>query len=151
MTLREIGEEYDLTGERIRQIIAKAKRKLRHPSRMTLMKAVQFKTYNNAVEMYNNIRQEYEVMRRTISEVNNTKPKEVMLQAKRRVVIRTPLEELGLSVRSLNALQRAGKRTLEDVIRLSREELLSLKNIGHTSIEDIEAAIARYGLKLREM
>ena len=33
MTLEQIGQEYGLTRERIRQIEAKALRKLRHPSR----------------------------------------------------------------------------------------------------------------------
>ena len=32
-TLEEVGKEFDVTRERIRQIEAKALRKLRHPSR----------------------------------------------------------------------------------------------------------------------
>lgn len=38
MTLEEVGKEYDLTRERIRQIEAKALRKLRHPSRANILK-----------------------------------------------------------------------------------------------------------------
>ena len=38
MTLEEIGEVYELTRERIRQIEAKALRKLRHPSRAKTLK-----------------------------------------------------------------------------------------------------------------
>ncbi len=37
-TLEEVGEEFDVTRERIRQIEAKALRKLRHPSRSKLLK-----------------------------------------------------------------------------------------------------------------
>lgn len=38
MTLEEVGREYDLTRERIRQIEAKALRKLRHPSRANILR-----------------------------------------------------------------------------------------------------------------
>jgi RNA polymerase primary sigma factor len=38
-TLEEVGQEFDITRERIRQIEAKALRKLRHPSRAKHLKA----------------------------------------------------------------------------------------------------------------
>ena len=37
-TLEEVGKEFDVTRERIRQIEAKALRKLRHPSRSKKLK-----------------------------------------------------------------------------------------------------------------
>jgi RNA polymerase primary sigma factor len=43
MTLEEIGEYYELSKERIRQLEMKALRKLRHPSRKTILK-----TYMNS-------------------------------------------------------------------------------------------------------
>ena len=42
MTLEEVGQEFNLTRERIRQIEAKALRKLRHPSRANLLKQCTF-------------------------------------------------------------------------------------------------------------
>ncbi len=38
-TLEEVGKQFDVTRERIRQIEAKALRKLRHPSRATYLKS----------------------------------------------------------------------------------------------------------------
>jgi RNA polymerase primary sigma factor len=38
-TLEEVGQDFEVTRERIRQIEAKALRKLRHPSRAKLLKA----------------------------------------------------------------------------------------------------------------
>ena len=37
-TLEEVGQDFEVTRERIRQIEAKALRKLRHPSRSKLLK-----------------------------------------------------------------------------------------------------------------
>jgi RNA polymerase primary sigma factor len=37
-TLEEVGKEFDVTRERVRQIEAKALRKLRHPSRSKILK-----------------------------------------------------------------------------------------------------------------
>ena len=37
-TLEEVGREFDVTRERVRQIEAKALRKLRHPSRSKMLK-----------------------------------------------------------------------------------------------------------------
>ena len=38
-TLEEVGQDFFVTRERIRQIEAKALRKLRHPSRAKMLKA----------------------------------------------------------------------------------------------------------------
>ncbi|MCP4036366.1 MAG: sigma-70 family RNA polymerase sigma factor, partial [bacterium] len=38
-TLEEVGKQFDVTRERIRQIEAKALRKLRHPSRSSVLRS----------------------------------------------------------------------------------------------------------------
>lgn len=39
-TLEEVGKQFDVTRERIRQIEAKALRKLRHPSRSEVLRSL---------------------------------------------------------------------------------------------------------------
>ena len=38
MTLEEVGQHFDVSRERIRQIEVKAMRKMRHPARMKMLK-----------------------------------------------------------------------------------------------------------------
>ena len=42
-TLEEVGKEFNVTRERIRQIEAKALRKVRHPSRARMLKGYELK------------------------------------------------------------------------------------------------------------
>lgn len=48
-----------------------------------------------------------------------------------------PIEKLNLTIRSLNALRRAKYNTVEEIIKLSDEDLSNIKNLGKKSIEDI--------------
>lgn len=58
--------------------------------------------------------------------------------------------ELELSVRSRKALQRLGSITLGDLILHTEAELMSIKNFGQTSLNEIQRQLARYGLSLRQ-
>ena len=53
-----------------------------------------------------------------------------------------PLDKLCLSVRSGNALKRAGIKTVGSLLRLSEEEIMSLKNIGARTRDELLAVIA---------
>ncbi|MCA9251815.1 MAG: tetratricopeptide repeat protein [Phycisphaerae bacterium] len=58
--------------------------------------------------------------------------------------------ELELSVRSRKCLQRLGVLTLTDLIQHSEPELLSIKNFGQTSLDEIKKRLAELGLSLRQ-
>ncbi len=60
------------------------------------------------------------------------------------------IDELGLSVRSLNCLKRAGKKTLRDLAASEEGELMKLKNFGQKSLEEVKRVLAEHGLSLRE-
>ena len=47
------------------------------------------------------------------------------------------IEDLDLSVRAFNALKKAGNNTLEDVLNLSEDDLISIRSLGHKSRNEI--------------
>ena len=61
-----------------------------------------------------------------------------------------PVEWLDLSQAVLQRLQRLRVQTVADCCALSREALLSVVNIGHTTLDKIETALADVGCGLRK-
>ncbi len=67
---------------------------------------------------------------------------------RRSQVMRLPVTDFELSVRSRNCLAKMGVRTLGDLIQRSEPELLSYKNFGETSLQEIKDILAQKGLRL---
>jgi len=57
-----------------------------------------------------------------------------------------PIEELDLSVRSANCLKNANIRTLGDLVQRTEREMLSTKNFGRKSLDEIKDVLASLGL-----
>jgi DNA-directed RNA polymerase subunit alpha len=64
-------------------------------------------------------------------------------------ILDMPVENLGLSVRSLNCLKRAGVRTVGDLVQYNEEDVMKLKNFGQKSLDEIKDKLVEYGLGLR--
>jgi DNA-directed RNA polymerase subunit alpha len=77
-------------------------------------------------------------------------PEETEPEEQRNDILDKSIDELGLSVRSLNCLKRAGKKTLRDLANSEEAELMKLKNFGQKSLEETQALMAEYGLSFRE-
>ena len=60
------------------------------------------------------------------------------------------IEELDLSVRSNNCLRRGGIETVGDLITKTSSELMQIRNLGKTCMEEIVARLAEFGYSLRE-
>jgi len=63
-------------------------------------------------------------------------------------ILRTPVTDFELSVRSRNCLAKMNIRTLGDLVRKSEQELLSYKNFGETSLSEIKELLEGKGLRL---
>ncbi len=67
---------------------------------------------------------------------------------KRMQVLRTPVTDFELSVRSRNCLKQMNIDTLGDLVTKTEQELLSHKNFGETSLAEIKAMLAQRNLRL---
>jgi DNA-directed RNA polymerase subunit alpha len=59
-----------------------------------------------------------------------------------------PVEELDLSVRTMNSLRRGGITTVGELVSRGEKELLSLRNFGQKSRQEVEERLATLGLSL---
>src|SRR5689334_13375362 len=67
---------------------------------------------------------------------------------RRDAVLTIPITDFELSVRSRNCLKKMNIRSLGDLLRTTEQELLSYKNFGETSLNEIKALLAQKGLRL---
>lgn len=84
--------------------------------------------------------------------VENMSQMEILVsreEDKQTKVLEMTIEDMDLSVRSYNCLKRAGISTVEDLIKKSESDLAKVKNLGKTSLTEVEAKLASYGLSLR--
>lgn len=67
---------------------------------------------------------------------------------KQSAVLRIPVTDFELSVRARNCLQRMNLHTLGDLVSRTESELLSFKNFGETSLEEVKQILSIKGLRL---
>ncbi len=122
MTYQKIADVCHLSAERIRQIIKKAERKLRHPRRFNL------------------IRYGYE------GNIERFIPKyELTEEDKKADLLNTTIEEMNLSVRAFNCLKRGNINTVSDITEgLKKGNIMKIRNMGPKSYEEIIQKVAPY-------
>ena len=59
-----------------------------------------------------------------------------------------PVSELDLSVRASNCLEAANIRTVEELVSMTEEELLQVRNFGKTTLKEVKKKLAQWGLSL---
>ena len=129
-TLREIANVYNVTPERIRQILAKSLRKLRHPSRSKQIKMgarlAQTESYVRVKEI--EVKKRLEEIEAYEKEIGDHPP----------ILKPLTLEELDLSVRSYNCMARSNIRSLKQLKELAGNGgLMNIRNMGKKSILEI--------------
>ena len=69
-------------------------------------------------------------------------------RSSRNMISDVPISDFELSVRSRNCLKKMDIKSLGDLLRVSEQELLSYKNFGETSLNEIKALLQSKGLRL---
>ena len=57
---------------------------------------------------------------------------------------------MNFSIRAYNALRRAGYNTLGELLALTPKKLMSIKNLGKSSYNDIATKLKEYGFHLKD-
>ena len=122
-TLDVTASYFNVTRERIRQIVAKSIRKLRNESRIPYYRDGYQATLDNREEIR----------------------KQILINLDEHMG-EASLDELNLTVRTYNCLKRAGYTTLGDVATTDPETIKSVRNLGAKSYAEIQGILRGYGL-----
>lgn len=152
LTLEQTAKEYGITRERIRQIEAKALRKLRRPDRISMIRAVPRIELHKEIHAYTKLQEDYDLLAKAFETLTAQKaePGVIIPMATMADILNTPLENLDLSIRSYNCLKRYGKNTLRDLVEMPESELIKVRNLGRKSVAEVKAKLAERGVNLRQ-
>ena len=143
MTLENIGAREGVSKERIRQLLAKAVRKMKNPRFIKKMEVMPKSDYIELETKYKALLAEYEGL---LAEYEGSKEEPVVETGAEKSIRHTPIEKLELSIRAYNCLKRAKKDTIGDVMDMTFTEMLHIRNLGRRSAEEIANRLADMGL-----
>lgn len=149
-TFDQVASHFHVTRERIRQIVAKAIRKLRHPSRYkVIFYGPECVERQKAIQRLKAEIAELEALKAQRDDLTDQLKEVEALKsevAEVRSVLRRPLETFDLSVRSYNCLSRAGLNNAGLIIdAINDESILRVRNLGRRSYAEILAVLKNEG------
>lgn len=151
-TLQELANEHHLTRERIRQIIAKSLRLLRKKKQLQLLTSVPTAASTERDVEISRLEAERDSFRiaydNLLVEKQPEEPPEIPDVTPERI-LEMDISSMDLSVRAYNCLHRSGVNTMGEIARMTRLDLLRIRNLGAGTADEIERKLARYGLGLR--
>lgn len=148
MTLHEVAQANGITAERVRQIVAKGVRFLRHPMKRKFVElglegAKAKNDYDRRMleisqdmevlsELEASLRARYVALGTALAMLPNNS------EIQKASVKSAPIDELDLTVRSWNCLRRAGIKTVGDACEAAKEgRLTKIRALGRKSLDEI--------------
>ena len=141
MTYDSIGKVYGVTRERVRQIDAKAIRKLRHPGRWRYIQygingvvdAIKETAFQEGYQKGVQFGYKKALADAKTGKVNHLEHGDLTL------------EDLDLSVRSFNCLYRAGAKCAMDIVDMGYHKLIHVRNFGKRSYDEVIGRLKQFG------
>ena len=152
LTLEETGKIYGVTRDRIRQIEARAVRKLRSPQFWKEWKMDTMHTVLDITKERDALRTENALLKKRLSEIaditgmGSAMPEEEFPSEKKDIRI----EDLDLSIRSYSCLKRAGVNYVSDVKDWTVEDFMKVRRLGQKSMEEIIGSLKEHGIDIRK-
>lgn len=148
-TLEAVGFQEGVTRDRIRQIEAKALRKLRHPSRLAIMRYGK-----ETLELQDDVAKLNAELLRVksdlINAINHPEQIELTEEDKTFASLTQEIENLDFSVRTFNCLRRRGIKTLSQLVQMSVNDILRIRNFGRKSLREVVNKLSDMGYQLSE-
>lgn len=146
MPRSEIADGYDITAERVRQIETKACRKLQRVSNWNYIEfGIAGYARKLALREYN---RGYSIGYQTgyqdgASDTTRGRSRPVASDE----ILNLPIEQLSLSTRAHNCMVAAQCKRIGDVVRLSEEQIVTMKSLGKVSANEIAQALKAQGVQ----
>ena len=138
-TLESIAKQKGVTRERVRQIIAKGLRRMKHPAKLKYLRYGKelYELQNSVLKMKEDLQNKINIIAKRIAMPSLCS---VQVQA----VEFTPIDVLELTVRSYNCLCRAGIETIGDLLSISEDDMRRIRNLGNKSVAEILTKLKPY-------
>ena len=149
MTLEEAGKECGVTRERIRQVEAKAIRKLRFQQHKGTFRCVPEAELREAQGEAEHYKAQAEYLQAELDKIRNITPAQREEAEQKGALLEASIETLDLSVRAYNCCKRAGINTLGDLSMKTLDDMYHVRNLGRRSLQEIEQKMAEYGLRFK--
>lgn len=93
--------------------------------------------------------QEYQTALEALNQQNlSAVPEQMEASQRAEAILAMDIEELDLSVRAYNCLKRTGIRTCGDLVALTNNDLVRIRNLGNRCANEVVSKLAQFGLKL---
>lgn len=135
--MQDAAKELKLTSHRVRDLFHMAVARLN--GKLALM--------HERMGSIEGIMQENEKLKNRLKQYSTRETEVASLPAATQKVLETDIADTPFSERVKNILDIAGKRTVKDLVRMSKRDFTKLRNAGYKGIIEIEEYFSSKGLK----